>query len=168
MARIEHARLLEVLHYSPETGVWTWVVSPKFTTIKIGDRAGSQRKSDGYCKLDVDGTRYEAGPLIWFYMTGVWPTSKIDHKDKDPDNNRWVNIREATDGQNQMNRGLQINNTSGYKGVCWNKLRGLWMAYIGGASCGRRKTIGYYATPQEANEARTRMAIAIYGREFAQ
>jgi hypothetical protein len=46
-------------------------------------------------------------------------TYYINHK---KDDNRWSNIRHATRVENSKNRGLQLNNKSGFNGVSWEKL----------------------------------------------
>lgn len=46
-----------------------------------------------------------------------------DHKDRNGLNNQRSNLRAATISQNKANRGRNKNNTSGYKGVYWDKER---------------------------------------------
>ena len=55
--------------------------------------------------------------VIWAMMTGRWPDDEIDHRDRDPANNRWENLREATHSLNMLNRDEPSTNTSGVKGV---------------------------------------------------
>lgn len=45
----------------------------------------------------------------------------IDHIDGNPLNNQRSNFRSATNTQNQMNSGISLNNTSGFKGVSYHK-----------------------------------------------
>ena len=54
---------------------------------------------------------------------------QVDHINGDRLDNRRENLRIVTNWQNQMNRGMTINNSSGYKGV---RLRrsGKWEAQI--------------------------------------
>ena len=44
--------------------------------------------------------------------------------------NQRKNLRHCTKAENACNRGAQVNNTSGYKGVTWYKRDGLWQAQI--------------------------------------
>jgi HNH endonuclease/AP2 domain len=53
-----------------------------------------------------------------------------DHIDGDTLNNRLSNLRPATHAQNMLNRKLGKNNTSGYKGVYWNKRHTRWVARV--------------------------------------
>jgi HNH endonuclease len=44
----------------------------------------------------------------------------MDHVNGDRADNRWCNLREATQSQNQANTSMRADNISGYKGVCWH------------------------------------------------
>lgn len=72
----------------------------------------------------------------------------VDHIDRDPLNNSRANLRLATKSTNAMNRPKPKSNTSGYKGVRWNKERKLWDANIQVDKVNR--FLGRYDTPQEA------------------
>lgn len=50
-------------------------------------------------------------------MTGEWPKGEIDHDDRNPLNDRWVNLKDSTSLQNQANRGASITNLLGVKGI---------------------------------------------------
>jgi len=75
----------------------------------------------------------------------------VDHIDGNILNNKVENIRWATKSQNCMNRVKASNNTSGYKGVCWNKQHQKWMAMI--HLNGNNKYLGLYNTAEEASTA---------------
>ena len=90
---------------------------------------------------------------------------QIDHRDGDGRNCQKSNLREATHKENAHNcRVARANNTSGYKGVAWDKQAGKWQANI--CFDGRMFKIGYYATPIEAAHAYDRAARELHG-EFA-
>jgi hypothetical protein len=55
--------------------------------------------------------------LAWLYMVGVWPDDEIDHWNRDPSDNRFTNLRDATHAKNGFNSGKRSNNSSGRKGV---------------------------------------------------
>ena len=57
----------------------------------------------------------------------------IDHVNRDKFNNCKSNLRYCTITQNNFNRGIKKDNTSGYKGIYWHKLKNLkgkWRARI--------------------------------------
>ena len=55
------------------------------------------------------------------------PTGKqIDHINHNSLDNRKVNLRIVTGSQNQMNRKIQKNNTSGYPGISFHKPTNSW------------------------------------------
>lgn len=161
MAKLTQERLQALVHYDPETGIFTRRVTGG------GSYAGSEagaRHIKGYISVSIKAKVYLAHRLAWFYMTGTWPISQIDHRDTDKANNRWRNLRLATNGQNHWNRGPQANNTSGLKGICLDKRNGRWVARIG--VDGRQIHIGKYDTAPEAHAAYAAAARKYHG-EFA-
>ena len=127
---VSHKRLLEVLKYEPLTGEWRWLIDVHgHGGIKrAGDIAGSA-VSSRYLKIGIDGRRYYARRLAVFYMTGRWPT-RVDHANGDTLDCSWANLREATDSQNGANSRRRADNTSGLKGVHWNRQAQKWQAEI--------------------------------------
>lgn len=73
---------------------------------------------------------------------------ETDHEDGNTLNNRRANLRHASTAQNQFNRKLQINNTSGVKGVSWDGHRKKWRAMI--AVDGKDRILGRFRTIEEA------------------
>jgi hypothetical protein len=91
----------------------------------------------------------------------------VDHEDGDGLNNRRSNLRFATASQNQFNKRINRNNTSGFKGVRyagWARGESKWRATI--FTDGRHKSLGYYPTPELAAAAYDAAAQAHFG-EFA-
>ena len=72
----------------------------------------------------------------------------VDHINGNGLDNRRKNLRIATKAENMRNRGVQSNNTSGYKGVHWMKSYKKWEAYIWLDK--RKIELGYYTTREEA------------------
>lgn len=107
-------RVREVLSYDPLTGIITWAID--MGNQKKGTIAGGM-STKGYWQIKIDGILYFAHILIWLGMTGEYPINEIDHKDTNRINNKWENLREATHNENQRNKTLNSNNTSGHKGV---------------------------------------------------
>jgi hypothetical protein len=154
-------RLRELLHYDPETGVFTWLVKPsKRARIRVGDVAGNVGP-DGYRRIRV-GCKYLSHRLAWLWMTGEWPPHQIDHINGAKHDNRICNLRVATGSQNQANARKRSDNTSGYKGV--RPSRGRWRAEI--RVNGSRRHIGIFNDPAEAHAAYVDAAVKHSG-EFA-
>jgi HNH endonuclease len=158
--RLTRARLRELLHYDPESGEFRWRKRPR-NSVHIGDVAGCITPA-AYRRIRIRGRAYFAHQLAWFYMTGHWGQPSIDHRDGDPTNNRWGNLRRATPSQNCANRRRQQNNKSGFKGVF--PYRGRWRASI--SKNGRLTVLGTFAAPQAAHAAYEAAARELFG-EFA-
>lgn len=152
-------RLRELLHYDPETGVFTRL-SCRCHSELLGQPAGCL-DSKGYIRIRVDGRKYRAHRLAWLYMTGFWPEDDVDHKDVDPSNNRWANLRKATKAQNTRNSRRPANNTSGYKGASWNIAAQKWVGTIG--HNGEKIYLGCFDTPEAAHAAYCAAAQRLHG-----
>ncbi len=88
---------------------------------------------------------------------------EVDHKNGNGLDCRRANLREATGSQNSANVGVSSANTSGFKGVS-QRPNGRWWARIHQNK--KMRSLGVYATPEEAHEAYKRGAKELYG-EFA-
>ena len=93
---------------------------------------------------------------------------QVDHINRDKLDNRRCNLRFATHQQNQCNKGLMSNNTTGYKGTCYDKRSNRIMAYI---NCNNARTyLGYFPPTEkgliEAAKAYNQKAIELFG-EYA-
>lgn len=157
-------RLRELLHYDTETGVWTWISAcGRWGRIPAGAKAGFA-DTQGYWIINVDGRHYRAARLAVLYMTGEWPRGEVDHCDTDPSNDRWDNLRKATSQENKANRGLNKNNTSGFKGVSWDRHKKKWVAQT--KHNYRRIFLGRFDTKEEAHAAYCSAAERYFG-EYA-
>lgn len=95
-------------------------------------------------------------------MTGAWPEREVDHRDGDPKNNRWNNLRLATSSQNKMNGVRRSDNTSGYRGVWFEKRRSHWVAEI--LADGIKRHLGSFPTAEAAAAAYAEAAARIHGK----
>lgn len=91
--------LRKQLQYDPVTGVFT-----RLTGFRRGRVAGGKSPSNGHWTISVGNKRYLASRLAWLWMTGRFPANEIDHINRNPLDNRFCNLREATNRQNQLNR----------------------------------------------------------------
>lgn len=152
--------------YNSLTGLLSWLLPPPGPT-KIGDPAGwhTRGRRGGYLRVMIDSKIYLVHRVAWFLETGEPPPPIIDHADGDILNNRWINLRGATDSQNAANkRRVDSQNTSGFKGVCFDKFTNRWIAQL--RKDGRLHNLGRYDTPEEAHAAYVAGAARLHG-EFA-
>lgn len=128
---ISHEELKRLLHYDPETGVWTWLMSTSPMSRRVGQQAGCthKRKWGDRVFIVIAGKRYLSHRLAWFYMTGEWPMLMVDHKNRISTDNGWNNLRLATGTQNNANAKIRSHNRVGLKGVQKHRLR--YRALIG-------------------------------------
>lgn len=150
-------RLRELLDYDPETGRFTWRV--RRGPVPAGGKAGGRPDGSGYSQIRVDGRLHLAHRLAWLYMTGDQPPVEVDHRDTDPMNNRWSNLRASTrSGNNQNVRRARRNNSSGYLGV--SPRDGRWLAQI--HANGKKRWLGLFDTPELAHGAYLKAKAALH------
>lgn len=135
-------RLRELVDYDPEKGLFRWKVSRR-GGCKAGEVAGVLH-AKGYRFIKIDQCRYSAHRLAWFYMTGRWPAQCIDHVNRERDDNRFSNLREASWSENRMNTAAS--------GIKFYPRSGKWRAYIG--SNGRQTYLGVFDSREAAAAAR--------------
>jgi HNH endonuclease len=143
----------KLLRYDHSTGKLFWRVN-RHNRVFPGDEAGYYNKY-GYIIVKINNYYYPAHRIIWLLVTGKWPINIIDHKDRNGYNNKLDNLRQApTFGLNSANCNIRIDNTSGVKGVTWNKRVQKWRARI--TINGKIKFLGAFITFEGA--VRTRLA----------
>ena|SRR3990172_10901192 len=153
-----YERLKQLLDYCPDTGILRWL-KPRTGKAKAGRIAG-YRHSSGYIYVMVDNKNCLAHRLVWLLAHGKWPEGEIDHINGIKDDNRIANLRLATRSENLANCQIRRNNTSGHKGVSWDKRRKNWHVHVG------RKHIGRFAIKEDAIAAYAAAASELYG-EYA-
>lgn len=159
--KISADKLRDIVSYSPESGNFTAKV--RMGRKSPGDLIGTVNVR-GYV-IFCPGRGYDpifAHRAAWLYMTGNMPDRHIDHVNGIRSDNRWSNLRLATNAQNLFNRGKNRNNHCGYKGV--RKIGNKWTAAI----TVKRKQIwlGSHSSPTEAHAAYLRAARELHGEFF--
>jgi len=142
----------------------TYIVS-NYGNIK-NDATGELLKGtidkDGYKVVKLEVKCYKVHRLVAqaFHEN---PQNKpvVDHIDGNKLNNHATNLRWATPSENAMNKKAHKNNSSGFKGVNFNKTKQKWEAQI--QINGIKIHIGLFITLEEAANARQQKANELFG-----
>lgn len=148
---ITQEELKHRLTYYPKTGIFKWTGKgrPIGSRIQKGQIAGSVyiQKHNGkkYISILIKKRKYSAHRLAFLYMTGDWPKHQSDHADCNGMNNKWSNLRDIKGIDNERNKRLQSNNSSGISGVQWNPRMKKYQVRIGiGGTPRKRKYLGTF------------------------
>lgn len=106
----------------------------------VGQEAGSIHKT-GYRHVTWQGKIHKVHRLIFLLEHGYLP-KEIDHINGNRQDNRLENLREVTRSQNQFNKSMCKNNTSGSRGVSWHEKSKAWVVRV--CAHGKSKSIGYF------------------------
>lgn len=152
----------EILHYDPETGIFTWKKKSAKKVI-VGSTAGNigtDQSGKSYLRIMVAGKTYRAHRLAWLITHGEFPPDQIDHINGNGLDNRLINLRAVTISDNQKNLRLKSSNSSGVCGVSFDNQKRKWRAYI--KFGGKQKYLGYFSEFDLAVAARKEAGV-IYG-----
>ena len=160
--------LRSILSYDPQTGELRWKEradrAQNWNSRYAGRIAGTVCP-DGYIIVMIGkGMNYRAHVVIWAMMTDEWRPNGIDHRHGVRGDNRWNELRAATQSDNSANKRMQSNNASGVPGVWFNNQRRRWEAVI--SKGGRRVWRGFFKSIEEAANARAN-ALKEHHGEFA-
>ena len=125
---ITYEFLKQNLILNEEEGRFYW--SKKGHGRPLGKRPAGYIEHNGYRRIKIKYTLYGEHQLVWLWFHKVWPTSQIDHINQNKSDNRICNLRLVNTVVNSQNRKMAINNTSGFTGVSFNKLRQKYDAAI--------------------------------------
>ena len=116
----------------------------------------------GYKKIEILGIKKFIHRLVAeAFIPNPENKPYIDHINNIRDDNRIENLRWVSINENNQNKSMSINNTSGFKGVTFDKVKNKWRAEIG--HNGKMINIGRYDTKEEANNARVQKAKELFG-----
>lgn len=140
--------LHKVIEYDPLTGNFIRKVHFSPTAIR-GTIAGGFTKN-GYLIISLGTYREYAHRLAFLYMIGELP-EEVDHKDLNPSNNKWDNLRSCTHAENMRNTKLRSDNLTGVKGVFFDIISNKYKAII--TTLGKDELVGYFYELEEAKQA---------------
>lgn len=97
---------------------YEWLMTYKWCSFKVGKHWYAVSRRDG--------------DFIYMHklIMSTIGKERVDHVNQDGLDNQRINLRRASQSQNLANRGMNVNNTSGYKGVSWNSQKQKWYARI--------------------------------------
>lgn len=153
MKTISQEELKRFLDYNPDTGIFTWIVN-RTNGVKAGDVAGTPQ--NGYLTFYLNNTQWKAHRLAFLFMEGRMPHEYIDHINGIKSDNRWCNLREATNAENQRNRSGTGSNCN-LKNVTYIKKRDKYQVSL--KVNNKDKFIGYFQDIELAD------LVAIEARE---
>ena len=116
-------------------------------------------KKNGYRELKAPKINGDKGAV---HMHQLFGFDGGDHIDKNPLNNRRNNLRMATTKENNRNRNVFQNNTSGIMGVNFEGQRHKWRSRI--CVDNQRYELGFFLDKQDAIKARLEAEKKYYGK----
>lgn len=118
----------------------------------IGLEVAGTQSDNGYRYIEISNINHLEHRLIWVYLTGVWPLDQLDHINKNRSDNRFSNLREVNNSENQRNTTLRSSNKSGVMGIHIRTDNGKWSVRIN--HNGERYVLGSFTDFFEACCAR--------------
>jgi hypothetical protein len=167
--------LRECFSYDPATGEIRWKARPRthfvfeynfvqWNAENVGNLAFQSREAEGYGRSEVrfEGKRYRtrASRLAFKLMTGQEP-EQVDHINGDATDDRWENLRAATNLDNARNKPGHRNKTLP-KGVQMERKKFVAALRVGDV----KRRLGHFDTPAEAHAAYCEAASAVHGEFF--
>lgn len=118
----------------------------------------------GYAKrgIKIKNTKNTKTIFMHRLILNPPPDKFTDHIDRNKLNNQRNNLRICTQTENNQNNPKQKTNTSGYKGITWEKQRKKWIAQIRHKN--KRLKIGRFNTKEEAALAYNKAAAKLHGK----
>lgn len=182
--RVTAEELRELLEYDPLTGQLWWKPRPLkyfedrggrytarrskriFDTTYAGTLALNCLNQSGYLRGNLFGRLMLAHRAAYIITTGhpLVTSQQIDHVNGVRSDNRWANLRLATNTQNQHNSKSAKGSSSEFVGVAWDRFANKWCAYISPEN--RKVHLGYFETEIDAAISRDKAAIEMFG-EYA-
>lgn len=148
-AIISRADLREVLDYDAEAGKFKWrdrEGRPSY----FANREPGTVGANGRLYIGLNGKRYLAHRLAWFYVKGAWPKYNVVPANGDYLDLRFSNLKEELPADTARKSSRRLGE-SGMRGVVWSKDKAKWRAEI--TVDYKNKFLGYFNTKEEAQSA---------------
>ena len=121
---------------------------------------------EGYIIVDMRLNKQRYSKRVHILMAIAFITNPdnkpyVDHVDNCKNNNNITNLRWATSSQNNQNASMRKDNTSGVKGVSWDKDTNKWRARI--KIDGIQIHLGLFTNLEDAKETRMIKANQAFG-----
>ena len=152
----------EFMNYDPETGILTWKHRDRkwckdersynsWNTSHYNKICGSIHPNSGYNNIRIFNKTYRTHRIIWLYVYGTWPNDQLDHINGNRQDNRLCNLRECTNSENQQNKKIRKDNSSGFMGVSFSKKSQKFQSHIKVNT--KSLHLGLFDDAKEAHEA---------------
>jgi hypothetical protein len=92
------------------------------------------------------------------------PNEEIDHFNQNKLDNQRLNLRSVPHYLNELNKPLSSRNTSGFRGVCFDKARIKWVAKT--KHNGKMVNLGRYDTPEKASEVYQKYILTVVPQQI--
>lgn len=142
---LDHNELRRLIVLDRETGQFFWRSGAKGR--KLAKEPLGFKNDEGYIIITLNGARYPAHRLVWFYEFGEFPDYPLTHKNKVRSDNRTRNLRQIIPDLKRSERQKR----SPYQGVTWDRNREAWVAKV--QRNGVRHYLGRFKTEEEARNA---------------
>lgn len=154
--------LIELLEYEPSSGSIKW--KEISSNRRRGEYVKTQKTHNGYLTFSFKGRTIYLHKAAWLLHYGEWPPLQVDHINMVKTDNRIPNLRACSNSENNCNRTVQSNSTTGIKGVSWNKQTQRWNAKI--RKDGKTLYSRFFRSLSEA-ETQVRIHRDIFHGEFS-
>ena len=131
MLELRYEEVARLFTYDRETGVLYWRIRNSNNTRRNYVAGSIKGNNNGYRRVRIKGKSYKEHRIIMMLCFGHIPeNAEIDHINHVRDDNRLVNLRFATQGENLKNQSVSSKSTTGVTGVYFSKSRNKFIAQI--------------------------------------
>lgn len=119
----------EDIEYIQKKGVYYDFITGRFID-KFGKFLDSSIDKQGYRKIFINKKLYKAHIVAFCFLGINTENYEVDHINNIREDNRWSNLRLATKENNMANSLIRKDNSSGVKGLNFNKYKNGWVGRV--------------------------------------